>query len=305
MSLEVFHGSKGYNGPRPVLTIGNFDGVHLGHQFLFAQTLEEARRLGAPASVYTFEPPPQFVLNPDRHPPRILSLDDKLMLLEEYGVGSVVVEPFDLAFAAHPAQWFASEVLKKRLNPAAMVVGHDFRFGRGRSGTSKELKEMLPALPVSQVKPLDVEGNLASSSRIRELIAAGAVCEAAALMGRPYFIRGLVEHGDGRGKGLGFATANLEVSSNLTPGRGVYAVEAEQGGRRYPAVANLGFRPTFGGRTFSTEIHLLDFGGDLYGQPMTVHFMGRIRDEMRFDSVDQLKARISQDVTAARGILKQ
>jgi len=124
-------------------------------------------------------------------------------------------------------------------------------------------------------------------------------------LGRPYFIRGSVAHGDGRGKGLGFATANLELSSSLTPGRGIYAVEAEQGGRRYPAVANLGFRPTFGGRTFSTEIHLLDFEDDLYGEQMTVHFMGRIRDEMRFESVEQLKLRIAQDVTAARGILEQ
>ncbi len=305
MSLEVFQGSEGYKGPRPVVTIGNFDGVHLGHQFLIARTLKEAKELGAPTCAYTFEPPPQFVLNPDRHPPRILSLDDKLMLLAECGVDSVVVENFDMAFSAHPALWFATEVLGARLNPMAMVVGHDFRFGLGRSGTSKELKEMLPSLLVHQVDPLEVEGMIASSSRIRELIAAGAVCEAAVLLGRPYFIRGDVEHGDGRGKGLGFATANLELSSNLTPGRGVYAVEAEQDGCRYPAVANLGFRPTFGGRTFSTEIHLLDFEGDLYGKQMTVHFMGRIRDEMRFDSVDQLKIRITQDVIAARGILEQ
>jgi len=305
MSPTVFQGSEAYEGPRPVVTIGNFDGVHLGHQFLIARALEEADKLGVPSCVYTFEPPPQFVLSPDRHPPRILELEDKVSLLAGYGVDSVVVERFDEPFSMHPAQWFADEVLGVRLNPVALVVGHDFRFGRDRLGTSAELQKMLPALPVHEVEALTVEHVIVSSSRIRELIAAGAVCEASSLLGRPYFVRGSVEHGDGRGRGLGFATANLHLSSSLTPGRGIYAVEVEQDGRRLAGVANLGLRPTFGGRTFSTEVHLLDFEGDLYGSELVVHFRGRIRDEIRFDSVDALRVRISLDIEAAREILSQ
>ncbi len=308
MALQVIHGSAAWEGPRPVLTVGNFDGVHIGHRVLLQRLVERSAELGAPACVYTFDPPPRVVLEPDRAPPRIQSLQERLRHIEAAGVDVVIVEPFTPAFARRPASWFIEEVLLRRLRPVAMVLGHDFRFGRGRVGTAEHLVERLPHLPVEQVRPVqvDLDGQLhrVSSSLVREAVVLGRVEHAAVLLGRPFALTGRVVPGDGRGRTLGIPTANLHPEGELLPGRGVYACLARlEGGEAVPAVTNVGFRPTFAGRTLSIEAHLLDFEGDLLGRRMVLEFVHRIREERRFEGPADLVAQIRLDIRQARQAL--
>lgn len=299
----LFAGSAGYlsPSPRPVLTIGNFDGVHLGHQHLLGKLVEKARALGVPSCVYTFEPPPRVVLAPQQHQPRVLAWPDKLRLLGEHGVDHVIVERFTRAFAQHPPEWFASHVLGTRVDPAALVVGYDFRFGRARAGDLPLLRQILPGVPIEQVDAMTLDGEVVSSSRVRALVREGDLERASALLGRPHNIRGTVVAGDQRGRTIGFPTANLETDSELLPANGVYAVHARvDGGPPVPGVANLGVRPTFEGMRFRIEVHL--FGGpyELYGRELVVSFVSRLRDERRFPDADALVAQIRVDVTEAR-----
>ncbi len=300
-SPEVIIGSAAWTGPRPVLTIGNFDGVHRGHRELLTRLKRRAGVLEAPATVYTFDPPPRVVLEPGRHPPRILSLPDKVALLGECGVERVIVETFDRAFARNPASWFVEEVLSQRLRPHELWVGHDFRFGRGREGTAALVQQSLPDLPFSQLEAEREGDAIISSSRIREAVARGEVQLAARMLGRCHRLRGLVVPGDGRGRQIGVPTANVDPETELLPAQGVYAVRLiDDGGEVRPGVANLGVRPTFGGRTYTVEVHLLDFDGDLYGQRVSVDLVQRIRWEQRFAGPDELVERIRQDIEIAR-----
>ncbi len=300
---QVIVGSTAWTGPQPVLTIGNFDGVHRGHQELLSRVVERARALDAPATVYTFDPPPRVVLEPGRHPPRILSLPDKVKLLGTHDIDRVVVETFDLAFARNPASWFVDQVLATRLCPVELIVGHDFRFGRGREGTAAWVHERLPDLPFTQLDAQKEGDEIISSSRIREAVATGQVALAARMLGRCHRLRGLVVPGDGRGRTIGVPTANIDPETELLPARGVYAVRLIDGeGEGLPAVANLGVRPTFEGRTYTVEVHLLDFVGDLYGHRVSVDFVERIRGERRFAGPQELVARIQMDIQTAREI---
>jgi riboflavin kinase/FMN adenylyltransferase len=286
------------------VTIGNFDGVHLGHRYLLTEVVAAAEARGVPACVFTFDPPPRAVLEPDRCPPRITSLDDKIDLLGEVGIAQVVVETFDLEFAAQSAEWFAHEILARRLRPAALVVGHDFRFGRKRSGTVAELTRLLPGLEVREVDVMTMEGTRPSSSRIREAVAEGRVTDAAAMLGRNFGFSGEVVHGDRRGRTIGYPTANIRPGVELLPANGVYAVRAQVDGRWLPGVANLGIRPTFEGRRYQVEVHLFDFDGDLYGRQLPVRFIDYIRGEQRFDGVEALVAQIRADAARARELLE-
>lgn len=304
MSLRLFHGSATYpTDARPVLTIGNFDGVHYGHRALLGRVRDEAARLGVPACVYTFEPPPRRVLQPEQSPPRILNLEDKVALLGQAGIDHVVVERFDLELAAQSPEWFATEILGKHLHPTAMVVGYDFRFGRRRAGDMALLRQMLPTLPIEAIERVMYADKVASSSRVREAVASGEVALAAELLGRPYSFPGLVVRGDGRGRTIGFPTANLSFEAELLPAPGVYAVRLQVGDERLPGVANLGFRPTFGGHALTVEVHLFDFAGDLYGQRVRLEMVRRIRPEQRFSGVAALVAQIGLDVARARELL--
>ncbi len=300
---ELFAGSAAYpaDGPGSVLTIGNFDGVHLGHQALLARLVATARARSAPAVVYTFEPSPRAVLAPQQAPPRIHCWPDKVRLLGEHGVDRVVVERFTRAFAQHPPEWFAHQVLARRLRAQALVVGYDFRYGRARAGDVAALRQTLPELQLEQVEAVEVDGVVASSSSIRALVAAGEVARAAALLGRPYCIRGTVVTGEARGRQLGFPTANLESEVELMPEHGVYAlrVRVDDGPPR-PAVANIGMRPTFDGRVPTLEVHLIDHREDLYGRELCCAFVARIRGERRFDDVDALVSQIRADIETAR-----
>jgi riboflavin kinase / FMN adenylyltransferase len=301
----IFAGSSAYpsDGPGPVLSIGNFDGVHAGHRHLLAKVVARARAMEVPACIYTFDPPPRVVLAPAAHQPRILGWPDKVRLLAAEGVDQVVVERFTRAFAQHPPEWFVEEILGRRLRPSALVVGYDFRFGKARAGDLAMVKRLLPHVPVNHVDALQDEGTV-SSSRIRESVLAGRVAEAGHLLGRPHFVKGTVVSGDKRGRKIGFPTANLDTAAELLPPIGVYAVRARIDGEGWrDAVANLGVRPTFGAASFSVEVHVLDYRGDLYGREVAVAFVERLRGEQKFSDVAALQDQIRLDVVAARGLL--
>ena len=301
---QITHGSEAYTGASsgPVVTIGNFDGVHRGHRTLLGATCDRARQLGVPAVVYTFDPAPRDVLRPDNGIPRIQTLADKAARLGEVGIDHMVVEPFSREFGAHSAQWFAEEVLGRRLGASALVLGWDFRFGRGREGTVDKLRQWLN-VDVVQVPPFAEDGLIVSSSRIREAVRAGAIELAAQLLGRPHELVGEVIHGDARGRGLGFPTANLVPETALLPPNGVYAVYARWGANRLAGVANLGLRPTFGGGHRRLEVHLFDFEGDLYGTRLHVELCRFVRPERAFSGVEDLRAQIREDAEAARSWL--
>lgn len=291
----------------PVLSVGNFDGVHLGHRVLLERLVSRARELGRPSMVYTFEPTPQAVFG--RGPHRIQPIEDKVTLLGKLGVEQVCLERFSPALAARSPEWFVQEVLGRRLRPTAMVVGHDFRFGADRAGDHRTVSELLPELPIEVVLPLSRDGRIVSSTRIRACLRDGRAADAAEMLGRPYSIRGTVVRGEQRGRQLGFPTANLLPDAELIPASGVYAVRAQvDGNGLLPGVANLGARPTVDGESFGIEVHLMvpqgAIGADeLYGRELEMHFVRRIRSERRFPDVAALAAQISDDVGKAQAIL--
>ena len=290
---------------RPVVTIGNFDGVHRGHRALLDRTLALAASLDAVPTAFTFHPAPRDVLRPGNPIPRIQTLEERLRLLGDHGMERIVVEPFTLDYAAHDAEWFARVVLGERLRAAAVVVGWDFRFGKGRGGSIDTLRDALD-IPVEQVQALVDGEEPVSSSRIRRLIGEGEVGAATALLDRPHELLGVVVHGDARGRLLGFPTANIESRTELVPASGVYAVQMLIPGEAHalPGVANIGTRPTFDGPDDTrVEVHLLDYAGDLYNQRVRVRFIGRLRAEQRFPSREALVAQIGQDVARARAVL--
>ncbi len=300
----MFRGSDQYPepSPRPVVTIGNFDGVHPGHRSLVARAVALADEMGVPACVYTFDPAPRDVLRPDNSVPRIQSLADRVVLLGECGVDHVVVEAFTREFGGNGPAWFASEVLSRRLCASAVVVGWDFRFGRGREGTFEHLRDLM-AVPVEQVCALTRSGHVISSSRIREAVKAGDVGLACSLLERPHVVVGTVVHGDARGREIGFPTANVVVDTGLVPQAGVYAVRALIDGRWRDGVANVGVRPTFEGTDLRFEVHVLDWSGALYGQTLRVQLIALLREERSFDGVPALVEQIRRDVVAAREVL--
>ena len=292
---------------RPVVAIGNFDGVHLGHQSMLAEAIRQAVDLGRPTLVYTFDPPPAVVLRPGTHYPRILPLEDRVRLLADFGVDQVCIEPFSYAFAQHLAKWFAQEILQRRFNPSAIVVGYDFRFGQNRQGDFELLKTALPSVSVSQVSAFEKDGEVVSSSRIRRLVSDGNVRAASEMLSRRHTVRGTVVTGDQRGRELGFPTANLATPAELLPAPGVYVVEGcVDRRRRYGGVANLGVRPTFSGNELQIEIHLFDLPPeeqDLYGRELEVEFVEKLREEKRFANADQLRHQIASDAADARALL--
>lgn len=301
----VVHGSSAYpsHGPRPVLTIGNFDGVHLGHRALIDAARQLAEPAGAPVCVYTFDPAPRDVMSPGHGVPAIQSLEDRVRWLGLAGVEQVVIEPFSRAYAAHTAREFAEVFLGQRLRAAGVVVGWDFRFGAGRKGDHELLRTLLD-VPVRRVEAVRVDGEVVSSTAVRRMVEAGEVERAAALLGRAHEVVGPVVRGDGRGRRLGVPTANVQVRTALRPLAGVYAVRASvPGGEWWPAVANLGVRPTVGEGVAPLEVHLLDRSVDLYGAELRVAFVARLREERRFDGLDALVVQIGLDVVAARHAL--
>ena len=293
-------------GTRSAVAIGNFDGVHRGHQALVAAAVARARETGGAAVVLTFDPHPARVLRQDGAPSALTTLAQKEELVAALGIDRLVALAFDARLAALSPDAFVSEVLASLLGARHVVVGESFRFGHARQGDARTLEALggRQGFDVQVVKPVLHAGRPISSSRIRESLAAGDVKDAALLLGRPYALDGRVVRGDGRGRGLGIPTANLGVEEQMLPGRGVYAGRVlVPGGDWRAAVVNVGERPTFGGTGLVVEAHLIDFSGDLYGARLRVSFQARLRGEERFASAEALVERIHEDVRVARELL--
>ncbi|WP_421996941.1 bifunctional riboflavin kinase/FAD synthetase [Reyranella sp.] len=288
-----------------VVALGNFDGVHRGHQALIARAGEEAAARGAPLVALTFEPHPRRFFVPDTGPFRLTLPPAKLRLLAQYGVQAVLAQRFDAAFAGLSPDSFIDDVLLTGLGARHVVCGYDFTFGARRGGNVERLREegRRKGFGVTVLDPVMREGEIYSSTRIREALRAGWVSEAAELLGHRWEIEGPVELGDQRGRTIGFPTANVGLGEHLRPRFGVYAVRVLRDGQWRAAVANLGRRPTFGKLQENFEVHLFDFAGDLYGQALRVEMVDFIRPEMKFSGLDQLKAQIEADGRAARSRL--
>lgn len=276
------------------VTIGNFDGLHLGHQEL----LKQARVVGAPIVVISFDPHPVQVLYPERQLRRLFPREDLYEQLPKYGVNLLWMLPFSKEFAAWPAEKFLEECLWQRLRPKALVVGYDFAFGKSRSGSLEGLKAWgkTKGVEIHVVEPLKFANDIVSSRRLRELICQGRVKEARQLLGRPFYLRGSVISGAGRGAGLGSPTLNQEVVNETYPAHGVYASFTIYGNQKYPSVTNIGVNPTFGGREIKVETHVLNATLDLRGMSVDVELIDYIRPEMKFESVEDLKKQIRQDI---------
>ncbi len=316
MGLEVVSGTGALSRrlESPVLTIGNFDGVHLGHRAILQKVLARARSLDGEAVLYTFEPHPRKVLQPDRSPSLLTTLEQKIELVAASGIDVLIVEPFDLAFARTPPLEFVTEYVHSRIAPTEVYVGYDFHFGKDREGSMRLLTDTGPQLgfSVTIIPEVTLGGRDVNSTRIRDLLAQGLVEEVRSLLGRAFSVRGSIVEGLKRGRDMGFPTANLAPDNETLPSPGVYVCavrfldDGEPGrGEVIPSVTNLGYRPTFDDdRSLVAEAHLLDFAGDVYDRKVEFDFLARLRGEERFESLDHLKAQIARDVDASRVWLK-
>ncbi|MFP4453563.1 MAG: bifunctional riboflavin kinase/FAD synthetase [Desulfobacterales bacterium] len=309
--MKIIHGTDEIRAPleNAVVAIGNFDGVHLGHQAILGHVLKKAHEIKGTSVAVTFDPHPVKVLGNNGSPPLITVLEQKIELIEQLGFDVLICIRFDRLFAELTAEQFLDNILVGKIGMKAIVIGKDYTFGKNRKGNVDFLRahakkygfevivpDWVPVLPGSSER--------VSSTRIREIIESGRVADAKPLLGRYYQLRGEVCKGRDRGgRKLGFPTANIKIQDELCPKTGVYAVTVETIPGFYKGVANIGYSPTFEDHIFTVEVHLLDFSGDLYGEKIRVNFIERIRDEEKFNSIDELTEQIKLDIRAARRIL--
>jgi riboflavin kinase/FMN adenylyltransferase len=287
-----------------VVTMGNFDGIHLGHQALIIRTVEESRRRNAVSVALTFDPHPLKVLAPARAPRLILTPEDKIELFRDLGIDVVINQRFDASFAGLEAEEFVCRFIVDRLKAKKLWVGSDLRFGRGRKGSVEQLIGwgVEWGFEVGMVEPILVNGVRVSSSQIRALIEEGRVDEARALLGRFHFVSGTVVDGNRRGRGLGFPTANIASRTEVIPSDGIYATLFHIGQERWLSVSSIGVNPTFGAGPRTLESFILDFDRDIYGESIRVAFLQKIREEEKFADVASLIARIKDDVRRAHAV---
>jgi len=296
------------NLPYPVLTIGNFDGVHLGHQALFQLVINRAREMKGTSIVYTFVPHPLRVIAPERAPKMITTYKEKIRLIEQSGIDLIICTHFTKSFANLSAEDFTREILCNTLHIKEIFIGSNYLFGKGRKGTPDLLKRFgrRCGFKVNIIDEIKIDNVIVSSSKIRNLIAKGRVDEASKLLGRNYSIEGIVVEGTKRGSSLlKFPTANLLTPNELIPKDGVYAVTVEIGEKTYIGATNIGFNPTFPDKRFSIETHILDFNGNLMGKTLRLNFIKRIRDEIKFSSVGELANQIKTDIEMIRQIVQE
>lgn len=309
--MLIFKGLEHITAPlsNTALTIGNFDGVHKGHQAILHQVIEKAESIGGKSVAVTFDPHPVRVLKKNGDPPVITLFEQKAELIEKIGIDVLVCISFDEKFAATPAEQFLSDTLVHILGMKAIIIGEDYTFGKDRQGDIHFLRRSAPAygykvivagwIPVSHQDTERI-----SSTRVRELVTAGDVEKARHLLGRYYQIRGTVVSGRNRGgRLLGFPTANIRLQDELCPKIGVYAVTVQCNSSTYNGVVNIGYSPTFDDHMFTVEVHLLDFNGDVSGRKIKINFINRIRNEQKFNNIDQLSRQIESDIQTARRIL--
>ncbi len=306
--MTIINNLKEFNEKlrNPVLTIGNFDGVHKGHLALFDKVKERSTALDGTSAVMTFDPHPIKIMNPENAPPLITPIQQKLKLIREAGMNLIFCIPFTREFAQISAQEFVENILVKKIGIRELVVGYDYTFGRKREGNIELLRRLGQEMgfKVHVMEPVHVDGTLVSSTSIRKLVQEGNLAEAKKLLGRDYEIAGTVVKGKNiGGRVLGFPTANLKLIDELTPKKGVYAVKVLWNGKTYPGVTNIGYNPTFGKGAFSVETHILGFSGDLLGKLIRIQFIERLRDEKTFEGPKDLALQIKQDIETAKKFL--
>ena len=307
--MRITHGFRPLGTPHAV-TIGNFDGLHLGHQAMLARLQDVARARGLPSCVLSFEPHPREFFAPEQAPARLSSLREKAECLQRVGIDRLHVFRFDRAFASLSAEAFIEQVLGRTLEARYVLVGDDFRYGAKRAGDFALLKQAGATLgfDAESLPTVEVAGERSSSTAVRLALAAGELEHAARLLGRPYGISGRVVHGDKLGRDIGFPTANIQLKHNRPPLLGIFAVElCGLNGEPLPGVASLGKRPTVKGADAVPvlEVHLFDFNADIYGRRVRVDFLHKLRDEEKYPDLDSLVAQIRRDVDNAKHFLKQ
>jgi riboflavin kinase/FMN adenylyltransferase len=302
--MKIFHGTDNAGISRgTVLTLGVFDGLHLGHQRIMQTVVERAQAIGSVPTAITFDPHPRAVLHPKNAPPLLQTLDQRLANFEVLGIRQAIVIRFDREFAATDAETFLGDIVFERLQAREVYLGRGFAFGKNRGGNIELLRAMSRRLGffADEVPEVRLRGQRISSSKIRALLAEGKVNLARRMLGRPYGVEGQIIHGFKRGRTIGFPTANLRPTNRVIPKYGVYATATLIEGRWRRSITNVGVRPTFAGDNEpSIESYVLDFDGDLYGDVLRVRFLHRVRDERRFAGIDELKAQIERDTARAR-----
>ena len=301
--MKVFHGTENANIARPtVLTLGVFDGLHLGHQKIMQTVVERAAAVGAVSTAITFDPHPRAVLHPETAPPLLQTLDQRLAAFEVLGIEQAIVIRFNKDFAAQEAEDFLRNVVCERLQAKEVYLGKGFEFGKNRRGNIELLRKISAELGffADEVPEVRLRGRRISSSKIRELLSQGKVNLARRMLGRPYGIEGQIIHGAQRGRIIGFPTANLRPRNRVVPKFGVYATATLINGEWRRSITNVGVRPTFENEAEpSIESYIFDFEGNLYGDVLRVRFLHRIRDERKFSGIDELKAQIQKDTRRA------
>ena len=308
--MKVFNNLDQIGAPftRAVITIGNFDGVHIGHQALFHEVIEKAEAIGGTSVAMTFEPHPLRVLKQNNHPPLITLYEQKSELIGRTGIDALICVPFTLEFAALTARQFVRDLLVNKIGVKAIVVGEDYSFGKNREGNIDLLKTYaaeygFEVIVAAWIKSARALADRISSTKIRQLVMDGKMEQAEKMLGRNYQIRGKVVTGRDRGgKLLGIPTANINLHDELCPKTGIYAVTVECADTQYRGVANIGYSPTFDDHEFTVEVHILDFNDNIYGKSIRVNFIKRIRDEIKFANISELIDQIKCDIAAAREI---
>ncbi|MBC7899184.1 MAG: bifunctional riboflavin kinase/FAD synthetase [Saprospiraceae bacterium] len=306
--MKIFHGTENANIARPtVVTLGVFDGLHLGHQRIMQTVVERAKAINAVSTAITFDPHPRSVLHPQSAPPLLQTLDQRLANFEVLGIEQAIVIPFDLKFAQMDATEFLSDIVRDRLHAKEVYLGKGFEFGKDRGGNIELLRKVSRELGffADEVDEVRLRGERISSSRIRNLLADGKVNLVRRMLGRPYGVEGVIIRGNRRGHTIGFPTANLKPHNRVIPRFGVYATATLVDGTWRRSITNIGVRPTFENEAEpSIETYLFDFDGDLYGDVLRVRFLHRIRDERKFNGIDELKAQIEKDTARALNYFK-
>lgn len=295
------------NKGRPcVLTIGNFDGVHLGHQRVIEALVKKAKDLSMTPAVMIFEPQPRELFSPETAPARLTRLRDKYFLLKRLGVERLICVNFNKRFASLTAEQFIQDLLLKQLQVKHLIVGDDFKFGKGRTGDFKMLKSVSKNadFDVTDTASYKVSDCRISSTEIRKALVNNALSDVEKMLGRPYAIIGRVFHGDKRGRTIGFPTANVLLKRRVSPVVGVYTVKVNTENSSYYGVANIGTRPTVSGLRTQLEVHIFDFNGLLYGQSIEVVLLQKLREEIKFSSVDELTEQITKDCEQAKSVVR-
>lgn len=299
--MEVIFGlNKVPVGKKSVLTVGTFDGIHLGHREIIKELLEIAKEKNLTSSLLTFEPHPKTVVQDSPHRINLLTtLEEKLQILQDIGLERVIIAKFTREFSEMEYKNFVEDILLQKLRASYIIIGYDHSFGRNRVGNFRELENLstIYSFNLKEVGPFKIDNQTVSSSRIRNYINEGDMTNANKMLGHSYSLEGIVIRGEGRGQRLSFPTANLmiENQNKLTPKEGVYVVQCDVLGKSYRGMANIGYKPTFGGVDRTVEVHIFDFTADIYGEKITIQFIKRLREEVKFNSEEQLIKQLNLD----------